>query len=134
METLAPEQIGGGAAGNETTRELGGTMGVAVIGSVFASLFGPDVRHALAPFRAHGLTLAQLNVAQGSMQAAQATVAHLPAALRPALDRKVTNAFMEGLHRGCLVAAATALAVALVVFFHLPAGRPQPVAELVFET
>ncbi len=134
METLAPEQIGGGAAGNETTRELGGTMGVAVIGSVFASLFGPDIRHAMAPFRAHGLTLAQLNVAQGSMQAAQATVAQLPAALRPALDRKVTNAFMEGLHRGCLVAAATALAVAFIVFFHLPAGRPQPVAELVLET
>ena len=35
MSSLAPEQIGAGAAANETTRELGGTMGVAVIGSVF---------------------------------------------------------------------------------------------------
>ena len=40
-ETLELDQIGAGAAGNETTRELGGTMGVAIIGSVFASLFGP---------------------------------------------------------------------------------------------
>ena len=133
METLSPEQIGGGAAGNETTRELGGTMGVAVIGSVFSSLFGPDVRRALAPLRGHGLTLAQLNQAQGSMQAAQATVARLPSALRPSLDAKVTHAFMEGLHRGCLVAAATAVAVALVVFFHLPAARRPSPAELDYE-
>jgi hypothetical protein len=58
----------------------------------------------------------------------------LPPALGPTIEIKVTNAFMEGLHRGCLVAAATALAVAFIVFFHLPAGRPQPVAEVVFET
>jgi len=41
MDTLEPDQIGAGAAGNETTRELGGTLGVAIIGSVFASLFDP---------------------------------------------------------------------------------------------
>ena len=43
METLELDQIGRGRAGNETTRELGGTMGVAIIGSVFASLFGPAI-------------------------------------------------------------------------------------------
>jgi len=31
MDTLEPDQIGAGAAGNETTRELGGTLGVAII-------------------------------------------------------------------------------------------------------
>jgi DHA2 family multidrug resistance protein-like MFS transporter len=130
METLTPQQIGGGAASNETTRELGGTMGVAVIGSVFSSLFGPEIRHA---FGAQGLSAAQLDVAQGSMQAAQSAVAHFPPSMRPSLEAKVTDAFMNGLHRGCLVAAATAIAVALVVFFHLPAGRPRPTSELILE-
>ena len=133
METVSVEQIGAGAAGNETTRELGGTMGVAIIGSVFSSLFGPSIRHALAPYGGHGLTAAQLSTAQSSMQAAQATVARLPAGLHASLDARVVAAFMNGLHRGCLVAAGTAIAIALVVYFYLPAGRTPAVAELVFE-
>jgi len=120
METLTPEQIGAGASVNETTRELGGTMGVAIIGSVFASVFGPGVHRVLTPFRAHGLSLFQIDTAQGSMQAARLTVAHFPAAYQPRLNQQVVAAFMSGLHRGCVVAGLTAMAVALLVFFNLP--------------
>lgn len=131
METLTPEQIGAGAAGNETTRELGGTMGVAIIGSVFASLFGPAIRRALAPFLGHGLTRAQLHAAQSSMQAAKAMVAHLPVSVQKTVDDRVTTAFMNGLHRGCLVAAGTAMVVAIVVFIYLPAHSRRGAHELV---
>ena len=55
METVTVEQIGAGAAGNETTRELGGTMGVAIIGSVSNELWcGVEAQQDLAksaPFR-----------------------------------------------------------------------------------
>ena len=47
MGLLRPDHRAG-AAVNETTREIGGTMGVAVVGLVFSSLFGPAVRHAFA--------------------------------------------------------------------------------------
>jgi EmrB/QacA subfamily drug resistance transporter len=120
MSTLHPEQIGAGAAVNETTRELAGTMGVAIVGSVFSSLFGPRVRSVLTPYLSHGLTKGELHVAVSSTQAAQATVAHFPLALRPALDAQVTSAFMEGLHQGCLVAAGAAFVAALVVLARLP--------------
>jgi EmrB/QacA subfamily drug resistance transporter len=120
MSTLAPEQIGAGAAVNETTRELAGTMGVAVIGSVFSSLFGPSVARALRPYLSHGLSSAQLRVAVSSTHAAQLTVAHFPLALQPALNAQVTSAFMEGLHRGCLVGAAVAVAAAILVLTRLP--------------
>jgi EmrB/QacA subfamily drug resistance transporter len=120
MNTLSPEQIGAGAAVNETTRELAGTMGVAVVGSVFSSLFGPQVRAALHPYLAHGLSLRDLDRAASSTHAAQLVVAHFPAALRPAIDEKVTGAFMDGLHRGCLVAGAVAVVAAIAVFTHLP--------------
>ena len=36
------------------------------------------------------------------------------------LAPKLTAAFMEGLHRGCIVAAATAIVVAVIVFWYLP--------------
>jgi EmrB/QacA subfamily drug resistance transporter len=117
MGTLTPEQVGAGAASNETTRELGGTMGVAIIGSVFSSIFGPQVR---AAFGHLGLTSSQLNQAQRSMAAAQATVAHLPRSLGNGPRTEVTQAFMTGLHRGCVVAALIAAAVAVVVFRFLP--------------
>ena len=133
METLEPDQIGAGAAGNETTRELGGTMGVAIIGSVFASLFGPAIRRAFEPFRGNGLSAHQLNVAQSSMQAAKMVAAHLPASAQAILAPKLTAAFMDGFHRGCLVAAATAVVVAVIVFCYLPAGRSSSKSEMVFE-
>jgi EmrB/QacA subfamily drug resistance transporter len=131
MATLRPEQIGAGSAVNETTRELAGTMGVAVVGSVFSSLFGPRVLAALTPYLARGLTSAELHVAVSSTQAAQATVAHFPASLRPALDAQVTNAFMEGLHRGCLVASVAAVMAAIVVLARLPKEfRAIPTSEV----
>jgi EmrB/QacA subfamily drug resistance transporter len=133
METLTPDQIGAGAAGNETTRELGGTMGVAIIGSVFASLFGPAIRRAFEPFRGHGITTHQLNLAQSSMEAAKMTAAHLPAAAQAVLAPQITAAFMNGFHRGCLVGALTAVVVAVVVFCYLPAAQSTSNSELVFE-
>jgi EmrB/QacA subfamily drug resistance transporter len=120
MSTLSPEQIGAGSAVNETTRELAGTLGVAVIGSVFSSLFGPGVAGALRPYLSHGLTIAQLRVAETSTHAAQLTIAHFPASLQPALNVQVTSAFMEGLHRGCLVGSGVAVVAALFVFARLP--------------
>ncbi|HWD96809.1 MAG TPA: hypothetical protein VG246_10345, partial [Acidimicrobiales bacterium] len=48
------------------------------------------------------------------------TVAHFPAALRPALTTDVTNAFMSGLHHGCLIAGVVAVAAALLVLRRMP--------------
>jgi MFS family permease len=119
METLRPDQIGAGAAVNETTRELGGTLGVALIGSVFSSIFGPQVRAALATL---GLTAHQLDVARSSMAAAQATLAHVPANLRTSSGQGLTKAFIEGFHRGCLVASIVVAAVGVAVVRFLPLG------------
>jgi len=131
MATLRPDQIGAGSAVNETTRELAGTMGVAVVGSVFSSLFGPKVLAALTPYLSKGLTKAQLHVAVSSTQAAQATVAHFPASLRPGLDTQVTNAFMVGLHRGCLVASGAAIVAVIFVLARLPvASRTLATSEV----
>jgi len=117
METLSPEQIGAGAAVNETTRELGGTLGVALVGSVFSSLFGPQVLSTLSKL---GLSSHQLMVARSSLAAAQATVAHLPLTVRALSEKGLTNAFMEGFHRGCLVASIVTAVVAFTVFRYLP--------------
>jgi hypothetical protein len=131
MGTLRPEQVGAGTAVNETTRELAGTLGVAVVGSVFSSFFGPGVRAALGRYVEHGLSTAQLHIAMSSTPAAQATVAHFPPVFRPVLSADVTNAFMSGLHHGCLVAGTIALLGAIVVFSKMPNARAEVEKELV---
>ena len=43
MGSVADDQRGAAAGVNNTTRELGGTLGVAVFGSIFASAYGPKI-------------------------------------------------------------------------------------------
>jgi hypothetical protein len=63
-----------------------------------------------------------LNLAQSSTQAARAVVAHVPRglALHQALSSGVVSSFIDGFHRGCLVAACVAIVVSVVVYQFLP--------------
>ncbi len=122
MSVLPSHQVGAGAAVNETTRELGGTLGVAVLGSVFSSLFGPSVRTALLPYLHHGLTQHAINTAQSSMYAASVVVSKFPAQLQPSLHHSIVMAFMNGFHRACLVAAGVGIIVAIGGALTLPKG------------
>ena len=106
-------------------------MGVAVVGSVFSSLFGPHVRAALSPYLARGLSRHDLNLAASSTHAAQLVVAHCPASLRPAVTTQVTTAVMDGLHRGCLVAGGVSFVAAVIVLTRLPKGEPAGAVALV---
>ena len=49
MGSVADEQRGAAAGVNNTTRELGGTLGVAVFGSIFASSYRPQDHQRLPP-------------------------------------------------------------------------------------
>ena len=49
MGSVADEQRGAAAGVNNTTRELGGTLGVAVFGSIFASSYAPRIISAFRP-------------------------------------------------------------------------------------
>ena len=64
----------------------------------------PTIRRAFAPFLGHGLSAAQITSAQSSMQAAKVSgeASSHRAASASGAD-KVTAAFMDGLHRACLV-------------------------------
>ena len=43
MGALPPDKAGAGSAVNDTTREVGGTLGVAIVGSVLSSAYGSHV-------------------------------------------------------------------------------------------
>jgi EmrB/QacA subfamily drug resistance transporter len=101
LSVLSPAKAGVGSAVNDATREAGGTLGVAIIGSVYASLYASSLAHgAAARLPGDGL-----QTAESSIGAGLAVASRTPAAVHaPVLDA-VQSAFMTGLHAGCFVAA-----------------------------
>ncbi len=118
MGSLADERAGVGAAVNDTTREIGGTLGVAVIGSVFASVFGPHLRDSLTALAVPADVAAQ---ASTSLGAALAMAAQAPPQLSGRLIDAAKDAFVHGLSAGCYVAVGAVLVGAVVTLIFLPA-------------
>jgi hypothetical protein len=102
MASLPPERANVGSAVNDTSRELGGALGVAVVGSLMTSLY------------ADGLPAGAPEAARDSLGAALGA--------GPALADAARTAFVEALSGASLVVAAAVAVGALVVWRHLPAG------------
>jgi predicted MFS family arabinose efflux permease len=118
MGALPREKAGVGSAVNDTTRELGGTLGVAVLGSVFSSVYGPKIVELLGgtPLPAEALAVARESVAAAIAVAAQA-----PAIAQEGIIGAAQRAFLDGMQAGSWVAAAAALLGAVLAAAFLPA-------------
>jgi len=129
MGVVPKEKAGIGSAVNDATREFGGTLGVAVIGSVFASLYAG--RLALPG----GLPSEAAHAARESVGGAFIAAQRLAdAGLGPAaaqLRDAASIAFFDGFAVGCLVAAGVALAGAIAAAVLLPAHPLVDAAESV---
>ena len=119
---LPPAKAGIGSVVNDATREAGGALGVAVIGSVFNSVY----QHQLAGSPLHALPPAALAAARDSVGVA------LALARNAVLAQSVTNSFMDGLHFACVMAAAVCFAGA-VAAVKLP-GRQQRAVDIAIST
>ncbi|BBX40005.1 DHA2 family efflux MFS transporter permease subunit [Mycobacterium simiae] len=118
MGSLPADKAGIGSAVNDTTRELGGTLGVAIVGSVFASVYSAQLASAseLAALPA-GVSSAM----RSSMAVAHKVIEQLPAEHAGKVRDAVNHAFLDGLQVGSLVCAGIALGAAIVVAALLPA-------------
>ena len=74
MGSLPPAKAGVGSAVNDTARELGGTLGVAIVGSVFSSIYASRLGDALAgtPVPADAIAIAKESVGAAEVVAQQA--------------------------------------------------------------
>ncbi|MGA8255197.1 MAG: MFS transporter [Nocardioides sp.] len=113
LQVLPPARAGVGSAVNDATRELGGTLGVAVIGSVFTSIYADRIVESLRGV----LDPAALRGAEESVGFADSLGAQLPG-----VTEAMQAAFIDGLHVGCLVIGLLCLAGATAALLALP-GR-----------
>jgi len=133
MGSVPDEQRGAAGGVNNTTRELGGTLGVAVFGSIFASSYAPKI---ISAFRPLPIPAGPKAESHQSVAAALTVVHRAPQTVRPALEEIVFNAFHSGLLVACLASAGVAVLGALAAFRLLPgkgagaeAGAEAPCVE-----
>lgn len=118
MGVVPKEKAGIGSAVNDATRELGGTLGVAVIGSVFASLY--SARLALPGGLPSEAAHAARESVGGAFIAAQRIADAGLGSAATQLQDVASLAFFDGFAAGCLVAAGVALVGAIAAAVLLP--------------
>ncbi|KQR96539.1 MFS transporter [Williamsia sp. Leaf354] len=111
MNALPPAQAGAGAAVNDTTREFGGALGVAVLGSALSSVYAAAVVD--SPTLA-GLPEPVRAAAETSVMAGVEVARGVPAQFSEPVLAAVRDAFVDGLHQSVWVAVGTALIAAPV--------------------
>jgi hypothetical protein len=116
MGSLPAAQAGVGSAVNDTTRELGGALGVAIMGSIGSSIFVQRFHSVLVHVPA-----ALAAPARSSVGAAVTIGQRTQATMGPALVHGARHAFMTGADYAVLVAAGAALLGAVVAIRFLPA-------------
>jgi EmrB/QacA subfamily drug resistance transporter len=118
MGSLPRAKAGVGSAVNDTTRQMGGAIGVALIGSLLASVYRSDVRTGLA---GSGAPASLVEQASSSVQSGVAAGRELGGALGQQVVTVSHQSFVSGYHVGVVVAAAIVLVAAVAVFRWLPA-------------
>jgi EmrB/QacA subfamily drug resistance transporter len=118
MGSLPLAKAGVGSAVNDTTRQIGGAVGVAVVGSVFSSVYGAQIADSIAgqpvpPDVANGI--------KDSVGFALQAAARIGGSAGAELADAARAAFIDGFHAGLIVGGVVAAIGAVCVVLWLPA-------------
>jgi predicted MFS family arabinose efflux permease len=120
MGVVPKEKAGIGSAINDATRELGGTLGVAIIGSIFSSIY----IHAIQTSRAAAILptnlIATAKQSVGAALGAATSVATSHPGAGGLLRHAANDAFFSGFKVGCVVAAGVAIGGSIMAAILLP--------------
>lgn len=125
MAGLPREKAGIGSAVNDTARELGGTIGVAAMGSLFASLYARTIASDLSSLQ---LSVQAIELCKGSVIAAAHVARQAGESFGPEAERVIrgalTHGFLEGFHAASWLGAVFLVLGAVGCFGVLPSRHP----------
>jgi EmrB/QacA subfamily drug resistance transporter len=124
MGSLPRAKAGVGSAVNDTTRQVGGALGVAIIGSVVSSAYAGDIA---ALGRRFGLGRRDLELAESSLGGAQEIAPSL-GDRSDAFVSAANDSFVHALSTGLRISAAIIVFAAVMAWRYLPAraGSHEP--------
>ncbi len=120
MGSVPAEHTGVGSATNGAVLQVGGALGVGVIGSLLATRYADRMGAALAPYH---VPASVMHVVQGSIGGALEVAARVGGTLGAELERVARTAFLSGMDLGLVTGAAVAVAGGLLALVLLP-GLP----------
>jgi hypothetical protein len=121
MGVVPRAKAGVGSAVNDATRLLGSTLGVAVIGSVYASLYNTRLTNRLPAELAPRLARTAHESVGSALELANRSSLQGHPALANTIHAAASNAFFHGFSAACLLAAGVSAAGAIVSLVLLPA-------------
>ncbi|MEV6428633.1 MFS transporter [Nocardia sp. NPDC051463] len=126
MSSLPLDEAGAGSAVNDTTREIGGTLGVAVLGSIVASYYTTRVAPLIDRVPAGMMDANERSLVQASplsvLEMRKRELAPFFEAQRENLITAMKTAALQGSHAASLVAAGAVIVCAVIVAIFLPWG------------
>jgi predicted MFS family arabinose efflux permease len=121
MGVVPKAKAGIGSAVNDATRLLGSTLGVAVLGSVYVSLYNNRLSDRLPAELTPRLARTAHNSVGGAFALANRTSVNGHPALGTAVHAAASTAFFHGFSAACLVAAGVSAVAAIAALVLLPA-------------
>lgn len=125
MGSLPKEKAGVGSAMNNTTRQIGGALGVAVLGSLFSSTYASGFGPALSQMPGQAVAQVKSSVG-GALMVAKLLGGQGGSALASA----ASASFVHAMDRSLVVGSMVALSGALVALVFLPNRAEPDAAEI----
>jgi EmrB/QacA subfamily drug resistance transporter len=125
MSSVPLGKAGVGSAMNDTTRELGGALGVAVLGSLVTSRYTSSLGPALG-----GLPDQARSIADSGLTGALGVAGEIGGAQGAALRSAAQQAFVDGLGVAAIVGSLIVFVAAAASFFLLPRGNEVPAGAM----
>jgi EmrB/QacA subfamily drug resistance transporter len=125
MNAVGPERAGLGSATTNTAREVGGTFGIALLGTLLTTQLKSSLTTAIAGLGLPGARQAMIVATAGHGRLDP----HLLQGLEPTQAQGVQSAFgasfLDGFHLALIVAAGFLVLAAIVANRFVPSGAPQ---------
>lgn len=122
MGSLPRAKAGVGSAINDTARQVGGALGVAIIGTVVTSVYTGRISNLTSIFGLGGRQLAQAESSLGGAQAAAAGLGTQADAFVSAAN----DGFVDALSVGLRLAAVFIVIAAVIAWKFLPSHAAEP--------
>ncbi|OMI33865.1 MFS transporter [Streptomyces sparsogenes] len=123
MSVLPPDRTGAGSAVNNSMRQIGGVLGVAVLGSVLAGVYRDEITPRLSDLPADSAAAAEESPEATRLLAQRLSL--------PRLADFADQGFVHAMHVAAVVGAAVALVGAAVIWwtFRRPTAPGQPAEQ-----
>ena len=105
-----PERAGAASGISETGAELGGALGIAILGSIGVAIYRGELAHRLPA----GIPAEVAAIARDTLGSAVAVAGQLPGQLGAAVLKTAREAYVQGMQLSSMIAAVVAVGLAVL--------------------